>query len=45
MNKIKGDLYENYVRDHIVKTLPNNQVYLWKDVSKSLLIKYQISNF
>ena len=42
MNKIKGDLYESYVKDHIIKTLPNNQVYLWKNVPESLLIKYGI---
>ena len=41
MNKLKGDLYEDFVRDHIIKT-SNNQVYLWKDVPESLLIKYQI---
>lgn len=42
MNKLKGDLYENYVKEHIVRTLPDNQVYLWKDVPESLLIKYGI---
>ncbi len=42
MNKLKGDLYENYVRDHIIKTSTNNQVYLWKDVPESLLIKYGV---
>ena len=41
MNKLKGDLYEDFVRDHIIK-ISSNQVYLWKDVPESLLIKYQI---
>jgi hypothetical protein len=41
MNKLKGDLYEEFVKDHIIKT-SENQVYLWKDVPESLLIKYQI---
>lgn len=41
MNKLKGDLYEEFVRDNIINT-SGNQVYLWKDVPESLLIKYQI---
>jgi hypothetical protein len=38
MNKIKGDLYEIYVRNHIINDL-NKPAYLWSDIPDELLIK------
>lgn len=43
MNKLKGDLYEDYVRDHIMKNL-NKQAFLWKDTPEEILIKSGIFN-
>lgn len=37
MNKIKGDIYEIYVRNDIINNL-NKPAYSWSDISDELLI-------
>ena len=38
MNKVKGDIYELFVRNYIINTL-DKPAYLWKDVPEKLLIE------
>jgi hypothetical protein len=37
MNKQKGDIYEIYIRDHIINDL-NKQAFLWSHTPEIILI-------
>jgi hypothetical protein len=41
MNKIKGDIYEMYIRDYIINEL-NKPAYLWSDTPENILIDYGV---
>lgn len=32
MNKVKGDTYEKYIKQHIYIKYPNSNVWLWNDI-------------
>lgn len=42
MNKVKGDLYEQFIIEHLIDVEKYNQVWLWKNIPESILFEENI---